>query len=185
VVRHRATGFITRRFPMPIGEPDGRSTPRLQQISQVLRTAGINTKAEPRMDAWLKTHTAFAVPLGQAAAAAGAPAALAEDPDAVRDMIRLIRQNLSALPTPPVPRAFAALPRLPEGLLVAALRRFLRSPTATHSGLNNPSPTTEAAELERPTEQIRTYAKTQQATGGRGTVSQRAVLDWQFSDSSV
>ena len=159
VVRYRATGFITRRVPMPIGEPDGRSTPRLELIVRTLHTAGINTKAEPRMDAWLKTHAAFAVPLGQAVAAAGGPIALADDPAAVRDMLRLMRQNLAALPTPPVPRGFAALQRLPEGLLVAVLRRFLRSPTATHSGLNNASPATEAAELERLAEQMRAYAR--------------------------
>ncbi len=34
-------------------------------------------------------------PLGQAVHAAGGPVALAADPDAVRGMIRLIRQNLA------------------------------------------------------------------------------------------
>jgi 2-dehydropantoate 2-reductase len=33
---------------------------------------------------WLKTHAAFAVPLGQAVNAAGGPVALADDPDAHR-----------------------------------------------------------------------------------------------------
>ena len=161
VIRYRAATFLTRRYPIPIGEPDGRGTARLERIVRTLRTAGINTKAEPQMDAWLKTHAAFAVPLGQAVIAAGGPAALADDPDAVHAMIRLMRQNLAAMPTPPVPRGFAALQRLPEGLLVAVLRRFLRSPTAAHSGLNNASPATEAAELERLAEQMRTYARIQ------------------------
>jgi len=40
---------------------------------------------------------------------------------------------------------------------VAGLRRFLRSPTAGHSGLNNTSPATEAAELERVAEQMRAW----------------------------
>jgi 2-dehydropantoate 2-reductase len=159
VVRYRATSLMTRLAPMPIGEPDGRSTPRLDHIVRTLRTAGINAKAEPRMDAWLKTHAAFAVPLGQAVLAAGGPVALADDPDAVRAMIRLIRQHLAAMPTPPVPRAFVALQTLPQGLLTALLRRFLRSPTAAHSGLNNASPATEAAELERIAEQMRAYAR--------------------------
>jgi 2-dehydropantoate 2-reductase len=74
-------------------------------------------------------------------------------------MIRLIRQNLAALPTPPVPRGFAALQILPEGLLVAMLRRFLRGPTATHSGLDSATPAAEAAELERVAEQMRAYAR--------------------------
>jgi ketopantoate reductase len=40
VVRYRATGLMTRLVPMPIGEPDGRSTPRLERIVRTLRTAG-------------------------------------------------------------------------------------------------------------------------------------------------
>ena len=159
VVRYRATNPITRRFPMPIGEPDGHSTPRLERIVRALRTAGINAKAEPQMDAWLKTHAAFAVPLGQAVLAAGGPVALAADPDAVRGMIRLIRQNLAAMPTPTVPRGFAALQILPEGLLTVMLRRFLRGPTAAHSGLNNATPAAEAAELERLAKQMSADAR--------------------------
>lgn len=158
VVRYRTTNFMTSRVPMPIGEPDGRTTPRLERIVREFRTAGINAKAEPRMDAWLKTHAAFAVPLGQKVHAAGGPVALAADPDAVRGMLHLMRQNLAALSTPPVPRAFAALQSLPEGLLVALLRRFLRSPTAVHSGLSDGSPAT-VAELGRLAEQMRTHAK--------------------------
>ncbi len=157
VVRYRPADFMTRRVPMPVGEPDGRTTPRLERIVQTFRSAGINAKAEPKMDAWLKTHAAFAVPLGQAVYAAGGPGALAGDPDAIRDMIRLMRQNLEVMPTRPVPRGFAALQTLPERLLAAMLRRFLRSPTAAHSGLSNASPA-ESAELERLAEQMRAYA---------------------------
>ncbi|MEU2212580.1 2-dehydropantoate 2-reductase N-terminal domain-containing protein [Streptomyces hygroscopicus] len=159
VVRYRMSNVITRRVAMPIGEPDGRTTPRLERIVETFRTAGINAKTEPRMDAWLRTHAAFEVPLGQAIHAAGGPAALADTPDAVRGMLHLIRQNLAALDTPPVPRAFTALRALPQGLLVAALRRFLKSPTAAHSALNAPSPAT-AAELERLAEQLRAPAGT-------------------------
>jgi 2-dehydropantoate 2-reductase len=159
VVRYRPASFMTRRFPMPVGEPDGRATPRLERIVGVFRAAGINAKAEPQMDAWLKTHAAFVVPLGQAVAAAGGPDALADDPDAVRAMIRLMRQNLAAMPTPPVPRGFTALRTLPEGLLAAMLRRFLRSPTAARSGLNSATPAAEAAELERMAEQMRAHAR--------------------------
>lgn len=162
VVRYRAANFTTRRVAAPIGEPDGRTTPRLERIVRAFRTAGINAKAQPRMDAWLKTHAAFEVPLGQAVHAAGGPVALADDPDAVRAMLHVVRQNLTALPTPPVPRAFAALRTLPEGLLVPLLRRFLRSPTAVHSGLSDASPST-VAELDRLAEQMRAYA----TAGGR------------------
>jgi 2-dehydropantoate 2-reductase len=155
VVRYRPPNLMTRRFPMPVGEPDGRATARLERIVGAFRAAGINAKAEPQMDAWLKTHAAFAVPLGQAVLAAGGPKALADDSDAVRGMIRLIRQNLAVLPTRPVPRGFVALQTLPEGLLAALLRRFLRGPTAAHSGLDSATPDAEAAELGRLAEQMR------------------------------
>ncbi|MFJ8279162.1 ketopantoate reductase family protein [Streptomyces griseoviridis] len=157
VVRRRAPSLLTRRVAIPVGEPDGRVTPRLERVVGAFRAAGINARPESRMDAWLTTHAAFTVPLGQAAYAAGGPAALADDPDAVRAMLHLMRRNLAALPTAPVPRGFAALQTLPEGLLVPSLRRFLRSPTAVHSGLSDTSPAT-AAELERLTEQLRARA---------------------------
>ncbi|MEV7435815.1 ketopantoate reductase family protein [Streptomyces griseoviridis] len=157
VVRRRAPSLLTRRVAIPVGEPDGRVTPRLERVVGAFRAAGINARPESRMDAWLTTHAAFTVPLGQAAYAAGGPVALADDPDAVRAMLHLMRRNLAALPTAPVPRGFAALRTLPEGLLVPSLRRFLRSPTAVHSGLSDTSPAT-AAELERLTEQLRARA---------------------------
>lgn len=155
VVRYRATSLMTRLIPTPIGESDGRITPRLERIVREFRAAGINAKAEPKMDAWLKTHAAFEVPLLQAVNAAGGPVALAEDPDAVRGMIRLMQKNLAAMPTPPVPRGFVALQALPSGLLVAMLRRFLRSQTAAQ--LNSPSHAAKA-ELEQLAKQLRTYA---------------------------
>ncbi|MFH8450481.1 ketopantoate reductase family protein [Streptomyces fungicidicus] len=158
VVRYRASSFMTSRVPMPIGEPDGRATPRLERVVRTFRAAHVNAKAEPWMDAWLTTHAAFEVPLGQAVRSAGGSAALAEDPDAVRGMLHLMRQNLAAMPTPPVPRAFGALQTLPEGLLVAVLRRFLRSRTAARSALSDTSAAA-TAELDRLAEQLRAPAK--------------------------
>lgn len=156
VVRYRATTLMTRLFPMPIGEPDGRTTPRVERIVQTFRSAGINAKAEPQMDAWLKTHTAFEVPLGQAVNAAGGPKALSGDPDAIRDMIRLMRQNLEAMPMRPVPRGFNALRTVPEGVLVALFGRFLRSPTAAPLGTASAAA---SAELDRMAEQMRAFSR--------------------------
>jgi 2-dehydropantoate 2-reductase len=156
VVRYRATSPLTRLVSMPIGEPDGRTTPRLERIVQTFRSAGINAKAEPRMDAWLKTHAAFEVPLGQAVHAAGGLDALAGDTDAIRDMIRRMRQNFAAMPTGPVPRGFNALRIVPEGVLVALFGRFLRSPAAAPLGTDSPAA---SAELDRMAEQVRAFAR--------------------------
>jgi len=158
VIRYRAGSLVTRRIPMPIGAPDGRTAQRLDRAVRTFRTAAIRARAEPRMDAWLTTHAAFEVPLGYAVHAAGGPAALAADPDAVRDMLHRMRRNLAAMATPPVPRAFGALQTLPDRLLVAVLRRFLRSRTIARSGLDDTSPAS-TAELERLTDQLRTAAK--------------------------
>jgi 2-dehydropantoate 2-reductase len=157
VIRYRATNFMTRRVPMSIGEPDGCTTPRLERIVQTFRSAGVNAKAEPRMDAWLKTHAAFEAPLGQAVHAAGGTVALADDLDAVRGMIRLMKQNLGGLPMRPVPRSFNVLRTVPEGVLVTLFRRFLRGPTAAYSGLSSASPAA-TAELEQLAEQVRVNA---------------------------
>jgi 2-dehydropantoate 2-reductase len=101
VLRYRPAGPVTRLVPMPIGEPGGQTTPRVERIVQAFRSGGIRAKAEPRMDAWLKTHAAFVVPLGQAVHAAGGPAALAGDADAVRAMVwPTCRRRRSPGPSP-------------------------------------------------------------------------------------
>ncbi|GAA0240545.1 ketopantoate reductase family protein [Cryptosporangium japonicum] len=152
LVRARPAGLAERLIRMPVGA----SAARLAPLARAFRAAGITARAEPRIDAWLATHAAFEVPLGQAALAAGGPAALADDPDAVRVLLRRLRESLAALPTPPVPRAFDAVRTLPEGLLVAVLRRFLRSSAAVHSGLSDTSPSA-AAEYEHLAAQLRGY----------------------------
>lgn len=156
VVRYRATSLLTRMVPMPIGEPHGLITPRLERIVQTFCSAGLNAKAEPRIDAWLKTHAAFEAPLGQAVHAAGGLDALARDTDAIRNMIRLMRHNFAAMPMGPVPRAFNALRVVPEGVLVALFGWFLRSPEAAPLATNSPAV---SAELDRMAEQVRAFAR--------------------------
>ncbi len=70
-------------------------------------------------------------------------------------MIRLIRTNLEAMLTRPVPRGFNAVRIVPEGVLVAGFRRFLRRPAAASLGTTDPAA---SAELERMAEQIRANA---------------------------
>jgi 2-dehydropantoate 2-reductase len=84
--------------------------------------------------------------------AAGGLEALAGNPDAIRNMIRLLRQNLANMPTRPVPRAFNLLRTMPEGVLVALFRGFLRSQAAAPLGTTDPAST---AELDRMAEQMR------------------------------
>jgi 2-dehydropantoate 2-reductase len=153
LVRYRAASPLTRLVPMPIGEPVGRASPRLERVLQLFRSAGFGARAEPRMDAWLETHAAFEVPLGRAVHDAGGPEALAGDREAIRRMIREMRWNLETLPTPTVPRAFSLLRTVPARLLVPVFGRFLRSTAA--APLNTDSPAV-SAELDLLGEQLRT-----------------------------
>jgi 2-dehydropantoate 2-reductase len=149
VVHYRSTSLMTRLVSMPIGEPDGRPSPRLDRAVQAFRSAGINARAVTRIEAQLRTHAAFVAPLGRSVVAAGGPLALADDPEAVRAMLRHMRHHL---PATPVPRAYGVLRTLPEALMTAMLRRFLRSTLAVRGLGVSP---TEAAEAERLTEQLR------------------------------
>lgn len=155
VVRYRAASRLTRLLSMPIGEPDGRTTPRLERIIEMFGAAGLDADAEPRIDAWLRTHAAFEVPLGLAVHAAGGPEALADDRAAVRAMVRAIRQSLGSMANPAVPGAFRLLRMVPEPLLVPLFRRFLRSDAA--GPLRTDSPAV-SHELDRLAEQLRVPA---------------------------
>jgi len=155
VVRYRRASAATRLVSMPIGEPDGQTTPRLERVVALFRTAGFAAKAEPRMDAWLRTHAAFEVPLGLAVHAVGGPDALAERPTAVRVMVDEIRLNLAAMPNPTVPGPFRILRIVPAALLVPLFRRFLRSSVAAPLRTDSPAVT---GELELIADQLRASA---------------------------
>jgi 2-dehydropantoate 2-reductase len=151
VVRPRPAGVVDRLARMPVGEPDGRTTPRLRRVVGIFRAAGIGARAEPRMEAWLRTHAAFEVPLGQAVHAAGGPLTLADDPVAIREMAQRVRESLGAVPSRAVPRAFDVVRALPERMVVALLPRFLRSPPARPLGTASPAA---ISEYERLAEQL-------------------------------
>ncbi|WP_213815738.1 ketopantoate reductase family protein [Glaciihabitans sp. dw_435] len=129
VVRYRPETRLTR-LAMPIGEPDGRTTQRLERIVEMFRSANFAVAIEPRMDAWLRTHAAFEVPLGLAVHAAGGPEALAQDRPRLRSMVHELKRSLAAMPNATVPRPFGILSVLPAAILVPVFRLFLRSSAA-------------------------------------------------------
>ncbi|GGF34273.1 ketopantoate reductase family protein [Subtercola lobariae] len=155
VVRYRPSTPLTRFVAMPIGEPGGGTTERVERVVQLFRSVGFRAKPERQMDAWLKTHAAFEVPLSQAVHEAGGLEALARHPDALRSMIKQMRLTLTGLASRPVPRAFSALIVVPEWMLVRVFRRFLRSSAA--SPLASTSPAV-FAEVEFLAEQLRASA---------------------------
>jgi 2-dehydropantoate 2-reductase len=158
VVRFRPESALTRLVRMPIAEPDGTVTPRLERVAAIFRSAGFATRYEPRMDAWLTTHAAFETPLGRAVHAAGGPEALAEQPAAIRDMVRQMRGALGTLPHRAVPRAVDLIRLAPQAALVPLFRGFLRSSAAGPLKTDSPAVT---GELELLAEQLNDLGRRQ------------------------
>jgi 2-dehydropantoate 2-reductase len=119
---------------IPIGEVDGRITPRLQQVGRVLASmTGFDVDLRTDMDAWLKTHVALLMPsLAPAMRAAGRDnVRMAHTRDAIVLAIRAIREGyrvLRALGYPIVPESTRIFERLPEPILVWGFQKRLVDP---------------------------------------------------------
>jgi 2-dehydropantoate 2-reductase len=119
---------------IPIGEVDGRITPRLQKVGSTLASMeGFDTDLRTDMDAWLKTHVAMLMPsLAPAMRAAGRDnVRMAHTRDAIILAIRAIREGyrvLRDLGYPIVPKSARIFERLPEPILVWGFRKRLLDP---------------------------------------------------------
>ncbi len=124
-------GWLQRMQPAVFGELDGNTSPRLERIMGAFRKAGLYAAAVPNMDAWLKVHAAFNVPMVAAAHAVGGDVRrLSRTRDALVLMARAIQENfrvLRALGVPVTPGGLRVLRWLPEPLLVALLGRLFKS----------------------------------------------------------
>jgi 2-dehydropantoate 2-reductase len=128
VLRYGITPELVQ--PTTIGEVDGRLTPRLETIAAALRRAGFPVAISPCMDTWLKTHVALVGPMAWALyAAAGDNHRLARTPDALRLLVRAVREGFSvlhALRVPITPGRLRGLEWLPELVLMRLLARGMR-----------------------------------------------------------
>jgi ketopantoate reductase len=119
---------------IPIGEVDGRITPRLQQVGHILASMkGFDVDLRTDMDAWLKTHVALLMPsIAPAMRAAGRDnVRMAHTRDAIVLAIRAIQDGfrvLRALGYPIVPESVKIFERLPEPILVWGFRKRLVDP---------------------------------------------------------
>jgi len=118
--------------PTTIGELDGNKSPRLRRIAAAFRGAGMPTRLESHIDAWLKTHEAWVSPFANAIySAGGSNYTLARSPDALRLLVRAIRESflvLDQLDVPVTPARFRVLRAIPERLLVAILQSVVGTP---------------------------------------------------------
>ncbi|MFC1975767.1 ketopantoate reductase family protein [Chloroflexota bacterium] len=119
--------------PTPIGELDGQSTPRLQQITEAFKTAGFSVAISPK-DAWLKTHFVEIGPVAHAIyLARGDNYRLARTRDGLVLTIRAIREGyevLRALGVPITPANHKIFNWISEPILVALMRRLFNTKTA-------------------------------------------------------
>lgn len=120
---------------IPIGEVDGRITPRLQEVGDVLASMpGFDAELRNDMDAWLKTHVALLMPsLAPAMRAAGRDnVRMAHTRDSIVLAIRAMREGfrvLRALGYPIVPmRVRVLFGWLPEPILVWGFQKRLVDP---------------------------------------------------------
>ena len=123
-----------RQQPTTVGELDGQTTSRLQQIVSVFKSAGFPVATSANMDAWLKTHVVEISPLANALYMVGGDNyRLAQTREGVVLLVRAIREGyrvLNALGVPIIPASHKIFSWIPEPILVAIFRRVLNTKTA-------------------------------------------------------
>jgi 2-dehydropantoate 2-reductase len=126
VVRYIIVSGSTQ--PSTFGQVDGGKTERLVNIVAAIKRAGFPVAICRNMDAWQKFHVAWISPIANAIYMAGGDNyRLANMPEAVRLMIRAIREGfqvLRKLNVPITPPKLRLLLWMPEMVLAALLRRW-------------------------------------------------------------
>ena len=122
-----------REQPTTIGELDGGRSERIAAIASALEGAGFPASICANMDAWLKTHVAKILPTAGALLYAGGHAEeLATNREALRLMVRAIREGLEVLRAneiPITPSNHRVLQWLPESLIVFIMKRMFSGET--------------------------------------------------------
>ena len=115
-----------------LGEPDGRTSPRVRLLRSVLLDAGFPTLISAHIEDWLMAHAAFVVPIAFALYRVGVdPARLAADPVSMRLMVLATRQAFAALRASgndEIPMNLRILYGLPTRVVTGYWRRVLNSP---------------------------------------------------------
>jgi 2-dehydropantoate 2-reductase len=128
VIRYKVVSG--RQQPTTIGELDGSTTPRIEQIAAVFKGAGFPVAICSQMDAWLKTHVAEISPLANAFYMAGGDFnRLSRTRETISLIIRATREGyqvLQELGIPIVPARHKILRWIPEFILVPLVGRLFR-----------------------------------------------------------
>jgi ketopantoate reductase len=122
----------SRRWTIPIGEVDGRITPRTMRVARALeKMRGYKVQVRTDMDAWLKYHVAVVSGLAAGMYAAGTDIErMGRTPDALILRIRAMKEGLRGLRKagiPPTPAGMILFEWMPEPLLAWILKSFSTS----------------------------------------------------------
>lgn len=113
------------------GELDGRISKRALNIEKVFTNSGIKVEISENIDAWLKTHVAFIIPLAMATYAARKNNKKLFEDDGLLDLsIIALRENLKAikeLGIPILPKKFKMLKYFPKSLFKRKLQKLFNS----------------------------------------------------------
>jgi 2-dehydropantoate 2-reductase len=125
---HIVSGLLQ---PTTLGEPDGRITPRLRAVRQLMRAAGFPVSLCRNMNAWQKYHVAWVTPCAYAVYyAVDHGLAVGESRDAWQLAVQAIREGFAALRTqgfPVTPGKLRLLELIPETLLVRMFQAWART----------------------------------------------------------
>jgi 2-dehydropantoate 2-reductase len=134
-IDHAIRYVITSRREQPttIGELDGKRSERIAAIASILEEAGFPASICKNMDAWLKTHVAKILPTaGALLYAGGHPDQLASNREALRLMVRAIREAFEVLRAngiPITPPSHRVLLWLPQSLIAFIMKRMFGGET--------------------------------------------------------
>ena len=114
-----------------VGELDGRISKRVLDIEKVFTNSGIKVEINENIDAWLKSHVTFIIPLAMASYAARKNNKKLFEDDGLLDLsIIALRENLNAikeLGIPILPKKLKMLNYYPKSLFKRKIQKLLNS----------------------------------------------------------
>lgn len=82
-----------KRLSITIGEIDGKTRDRTNQIKKLFESSGVPVNVVDEMDSWLKYHVAFVNPIAGALLKAGDNYKLAKDNTIIRTYLRAVKEG--------------------------------------------------------------------------------------------
>ncbi len=122
----------------PFGELSGEKTARLWRLVEILRSAGLNARAETRMNDWLAAHAALVAPFAILLIKHGTDNyALAKSKEDLRALVEGMRETLAvlrALGHRIIPGSTNIIRIVPRFILVPLVRAFMSARIAEVGG---------------------------------------------------